>query len=81
MRTPYNNGFTPHEMARMMPKGRIDKMQLTLGPNIRNSLLNGDIDPLKMMKQIKTANIPKTAKESLKKELRDIIIELGKNKD
>lgn len=80
LRTPYNNGFTPHEMARMMPKASIDKMQLTLGPNIRNSLLNGDIDPLEMMKQIDTSNIPKMAKESLKKELRDIIIELGNNK-
>ncbi len=78
LRTPYNNGFTPNEMRIMMGPIDINKVQLTIGPNMRKSMLEGITDPFEMLNELDKQDIPIMAKESLRKELLDIIQELNR---
>jgi|GEM_PF-4910475 len=77
LRTPYNNGFTPNEMRRIMGPIDINNVQLTIGPNMRKNMLEGTTDPFEMLNELDKQDIPIMAKESLKKELLDIIQELN----
>ena len=70
-----NAGHTPEEMRNMMPPVDINNVEMELGSNIRNILLDGEIDPEEMLEAIKNDdNIPETMKLSLIKQLDEIII-------
>ena len=78
LRLPSNNGFTPNEMLGM--RGPIDpnKVVFSIGPNIRESFLDGTSDPYEFLKELEDANLPLNMKESLKAELLSIIDEINK---
>lgn len=73
IRTPLNNGFTPKEMTKNLGPLDLEHVQLTIGPNMRKSMLDGDIDPVEYLKEIEMADFPLMAKQSLRKELLEII--------
>ena len=76
VRTPFNNGFTPMEMRKILGPIDMNKVQLTMGPNMRQNLLDGVSDPFEMLKELEKDQIPRVAKESLRKELLEIIEEI-----
>lgn len=69
-----NRGHTPREMSAMMsPKSR-GFQSLTLGPNIRNGIATGEIDPKKLFQDVLTMEMPS---EELRMDLLRQIAELG----
>lgn len=75
-----NNGFTPLEMRDI--SGPIDpnNIVLTIGPNMRNSFLMGEMDAYEYLKEVEESSISRKAKESLSNELKAIIKEIEENK-
>lgn len=78
LRTPFNNGFTPNELMKMAGPIDPNKIALTIGPNMKKSFLDGSMDIYKYLKELEESSIPETAKQSMKKELQDIINEIEK---
>lgn len=76
-----NRGYTPSELSRLMPKGDLDNTILTLGPNVRAKLKSGEINPYDYYQEVLKADMPKKMKESLLKELKDIITSMDKDKN
>ncbi len=79
VRMPSNNGYTPTELRNL--HGPIDpnNMELSIGPNIRERLLNGELDIYGLYKEIDENNeMPLMMKESLKSQLKEIINEMVK---
>lgn len=71
-RMPCNRGFTPDEIMRTIPPEERFK-SLSLGPNIRKSLQNGEIDLEDFRKQVLTMDMPSEAlRADLLKQLADI---------
>ncbi len=70
VRMQYNRGYTPKETAAMAaPKSRAPE-SISFGPNIRQALANGSMNPDELRKQILTMDMPNEAlRFSLLKEI------------
>ena len=76
-RMPSNNGFTPIELRNLHGPINPNNVQLSIGPNIRNQLINGDLNIYELYKEIDENNeMPLMMKESLKSQLKEIINEM-----
>ncbi len=78
LRMPSNNGFTPKELAEA--NGPIDpsKIRLKIGKNMRNSFLNGELDPYEYLKALEDDDeLPKDVRDYLIDEIKDIIGEIN----
>ena len=67
-----NRGYSPNELRKLYKPADINKVKMTLGPNIRKMLEDGEIDIDEYINQVIDSNIPRTAKESLLEELGQI---------
>lgn len=67
-----NKGYTPNELAGMNGPIDIDKVSLTLGPNIIRMLEDGELDIDEYINSIISSDLPPTSKRSILKELKDI---------
>ena len=79
MRTVSNKGFSPHEMISMHPFDAND-LKLTIGPNIRERMLNESGFAEEYLDGVMSSNIPKVAKQSLIEEIKFIIKERNSHK-
>ena len=75
-----NRGYTPKELVEKRGPIDINKLQFTLGPNVKESLLNGEIDINEYIKGVLESDIPPLAKQSLLKELTAIKKEIEESK-
>ena len=66
-----NRGYSPLELAAKMPRSK-GPLQITLGPNIRNSLLNGEIDIEEYRQGVIDSNLPPETALPLLAELAEI---------
>ena len=66
-RMPCNNGYTPFELAKILPKSNKNP-DVTFGPNITNALNSGDEQMYRMLEQTKGLNI---LSDEAKKQLSD----------
>lgn len=78
LRMPCNNGFTPVELAKMSGPIDINRVALTMGPNMKRNFLNGESNPYEYLKELENCNLPPLMKESFRKELLEIIKEIEK---
>lgn len=72
-RMPCNRGYTPDELMAMRPPENRVPQSITLGPNIRKAIADGDVDADELRKQILTMEMPNEGlRFSLLKELAEI---------
>lgn len=69
---PQNRGYSPEEMRKMNP---IDphKIQLTMGPNMREMFKNGEMNPEEYYDQLMKSDLPDSIKNSMGDELLSVM--------
>lgn len=78
LRLPINNGFTPAELSKLAGPIDINKVNLTMGPNMKEMFLNGESNPYEYLRMIENSEFPESMKKSFKKELQEVIDEIEK---
>lgn len=75
-----NKGYSPEEMLKISGPVDVNNLSVTLGPNMKDALFDNKMDPRKLLLELENSDLPKVAKESLKRELLNIIEKQEKNK-
>ncbi len=75
-RNIYNCGFTPTEMIAMNGPIDFNDIKMTMGKNMKEMFLKGEIDPFEYLESLEKSDLPKAIKESLKQEINEIIKEI-----
>ena len=75
-----NKGYSPEEMLKISGPVDVNNLSVTLGPNMKDALFDNKMDPRKLLLELENSDLPQVAKESLKRELLNIIEKQEKNK-
>ena len=78
MRHYANRGYTPNEMRKIYGPVDLNKITMSIGPNMRKMFESGEMDPKEYLDGIINSDLPLGVKKSLIDELKSIIEDIDK---